>query len=257
MRVNSLAFFLLALTPVLESSSIAEAVLKDHITSTANWEGQSLIAHGFPPGAPNGVFGASATFVGDGGTLKTISAVFAHDSAFGVVNGGTPTALDFRFSFFPDLATYKTDPFFESGMTSGIFQRFDTVSNLSDWLIAQGLSRDGHDLFIWEVDVESLGIRTTPGQTHVVSLIPETNGLSGPTFLASSTGLSATGLTEDWFASRTVGPDTLRNIGSPLPNAAYRITTIPEPSSATLLAMPTMVLAWLSSRRRSLRQFRL
>lgn len=249
MRITASIVLLSVLFVGIESH--ADVILKDHISNSDNWNDQPLIAHGFPPGAPAGAFGASSAFIGNGEILKSVAGVFAHDSATGVQNGGTPTALDFRFSFFPDVASYVADPFLEAPTSPGTFQLFGTVSNIDDWLSVRGQAEDGHELFIWEVDVESLGVRTVLGQTHFVSLIPETNGLSGPTFIAASNGLSATGLIEDWFTSRSLGPDTLVNIGSPVPYAAYRVTTVPEPSSAVLLSVPTLLLGWFSSRKRS------
>ena len=232
------------------SLSWGDVVLKDHVTESTNWNGQTLIAHTYPPSVPAGAFGVTAPFTGNGHILKTVAGIFAHDSAAGVPNGGTPGSLDFRFAFFEDEASYLADPFFEVSAAPDVFHLFDNVSNTGNWLMSRGKSDDGHDLFLWEVDVESLGITTTPGQTHFASLIPETNASSGTTMLVASTGTAAIGLQEDWFASRTVGPDTLQNIGSPVPYAAYRITTVPEPSSAMLLALVAATWSWFSSRTR-------
>lgn len=241
----------------LSTQVLAEFVLKDHVTKSVNWSNQPLIAHGFPPSASNGAFGATATFVGNGHILKSVAGMFAHDSATGTPNSGTPTALKFRLSFFADFAEYLADPFLEAPASPNVFTLYSSVSNLNDWLTVRGTSADGHELFLWEIDVESLGINTIPGQTHLVSLIPETNGLSGTTLLAASSGADALGFGEDWFASRTVGPDTLMNVGSPVPFAAYRITTVPEPSAVSYMTAVAAFALWWSviSRKRNLLQY--
>ena len=239
LRLSAIVFFV----PLTLSQSIAEIVLVDHISNSINWSEEQLIAHQYPPGVPNGAFAAAATFTGDGGILKSVSGLFAHNSTGGVPNQGDPSFLDFRFSFFSSLDEFIADPFLEGEVSSpNVLHLYPAASNEATWLDVVGTSDDGHNLFVWEVDVEPLGIRTAVGETHLISLIPETNALSGGTFLASSNGMIATGGgIEDWFARRSSGATTLTDVGAAHPYAAYRITSIPEPSSAWLMLVVLFV----------------
>lgn len=259
--MKSFRRFLAILIPccfILPGKLSADFVLVDHLTDSSNWQGQPLIAHAYPPANLNGAFAATAAFEGNGKILKMVSGMFAHDSVTGVPNGGNPTALDFRFSFFSSIDDYLADPFLESPADSNVFHRFADVSNMNDWLSPRGTSSDGHLLFEWTVDVESLNILTVPGQTHFVSLIPETNGLSGTTQMAASNASNAIGILDHWFAGRAFGPDEISELGGGVSHAAYRITTtaIPEPSSLIGFSLLAVVIGvrTFSSRRRNHRR---
>ena len=236
MRLAILSIVFLAYSNVYLDAGL---IVKDHVTNAANWDGLPLITHEYPLSLPTAASGAAATFVGNGQFLKTVSAVFAHQSFQGEHNQGNPESLEFRFSFHATINEYVDDPFLENASSPNTFHRFDKVSNLSSWLNVVGESDDGHHLFVWELDVEPLGIQTVAGATHVVSILPETNGASGPTLVPFSNGSNAIGAMPDWFTSSSLGPATLPNLNAPFDNAAYRVTTtaIPEPPSCLLVAV--------------------
>ena len=222
----------------------ADIVLKDHLTNSINWDGEAGLQHQFPPAVPHVGTGAAATIVGNGQTLKSLSGIFGHESPSGVPNGGSPVELDFRFMFHSSIATYISDPFVENATPGTTVHLFNDVSNQTDWLTPVGQSSNGLEWFVWTLDVESLGVQTVLGETHLVSFVPETNIASGPTVMAFSNGTAAIGLTEDWFTAQTLGPDTLSNLAAPFPNAAYRVTTtsIPEPGSFSCLSLVILLL---------------
>ena len=241
------------------SSNAALVILKDHVSDMGLWNGKPLISHNYDVGLPELSRGAAAAFIGDGSTLKSVGGIFAHDSLSGVPNGGDPTELDFRFAFYDSVSSYVADPFMETPMLPDVFHEFTTVSNAADLLAVVGQSADGHDLFYWELDVEFLGIQTTPGKTQLVSLIPEGNSFSGATQMAFSVGGgSAIGSEHDFYRSGVldIGPDTLPNLGAPHGFAAYRVTGVsdvtgppPVPEQRSLLVWAAVfTAAWVSRR---------
>ena len=212
----------------------AELIVKDHVSDSSLWDGiDTLVGQRKPVSLPDDDIGVAAAFTGNGQTLKTVSAIFAHDSGFGVPNEGTPEFLRFRISFFETTADYIADPFSEATNSPSLIHIFSDPTN-ANWLTPVGTAEDGHLLFHWEFDVEFLGVQTTSGQEHLVSIMPETSFVSGSTLIAYSRGgVGAIGDRVDWGRSELsdIGPDTLRNLGAPYDFGAYRVTSVPEPSS--------------------------
>ena len=233
-------FTQLLLLLVVAPYTSAEVVLVDHVSDSTNWDGLPLMEQSFTPAVPQGL-GSAATFTGNGGKLKTVSGVFGHESASGVIDGGQPTNLSFRILFFSTLDKYVADPLLTSPGTGDARHTLASVSNPADWLTPIGEAELGHELFLWSFDIESLGIETVNGQTHLLSILPETTFVTGPTLLAFSNGTSATELTEDWYSSPTFAPDELTDLSAPYAYAAYRVTAIPEPGGCLYLVLAVIL----------------
>jgi len=229
--------------------SPGETAVKDHVSDPANWDGGKLIQDYLIHTSSEFNKVAGAAFTGNGDELSRVGLIWAHWNDNLVANqGDSPSILSWRFAFYNDSADFAGDAFRLNPPQPNYFHVFAQPSN-PDWLYingdpAQGLNIVGQsgivsnqifNLFYAEFDVSFLHIQTTPGQQHLISIVP-----TGPLFsdintlVSLSSGVNAIGTDLDWFEGDSpggnIGPDTIHNIGflggGGFDFAAFKVVTI-------------------------------
>ena len=225
------------LLPAVEA--LAATVVKDHASDPAVWTDIAIRDHFMDPTMELSAAGAAA-IIGNGEILQRVGIIWAQASADGEFNNGDLNEIRYRFCFYPDTASFTLASFFGPPAHPEWSAVLNGPIN-ADWSMPIGSFLGVADLYYSEVDVSSLGIRTTPGQVNLVVLVPESR-LPEPktiTALAASIGGSgAVGTESDWYVSGAAlggfGPASLVDLGEangfPYPFFAYRITTfVPHP----------------------------
>lgn len=215
---------------LLASGARAATVVKDHVSDPLLWTDVALRDHFLDPAIEWSAVGAAA-IVGNGEIVQRVGIIWARASADGTPNGGDLDEIQYRFCFYPNTASYALEALF------GVPAHPEWISALNgtvnaDWSIPIGRFLDEFDLYYSEVDVSFLAIRTTPGQVHLIVLVPESR-LAVPgtiTALAGSMGGdSAIGSESDWYVSGAnlgaLGPAALQDLAEHYGFFAYRVTT--------------------------------
>lgn len=193
------------------STSIAfadkiERVIKDHVSNSLNWSGQGLTTQTYSSSQSNLNVVSPIAIIGDGNRLKSVGGVFAFNPKSGVADPLANT--QFHFNFHPTAQDMLNDPYNQTPARPNYSHIFQRPSN-ADWRDQIGTSglipgiNETRVLYYWEFDVEALGIITTKGEEHVVSILGEAKNSSGTEIhLTSSLGyLNSVGFQPDWFHS--------------------------------------------------------
>lgn len=244
----------IAIATFVFASQVEAAILKDHVSDPSLSDGQGLILQEFPLSFNQTTLaGVAAAFTGDGNVLSKVAGVFATVGSDGSLNNGNINDFRFRISFFASVDDYLADPYGQSLSGGSSLHIVDAPSN-ADFLQPIGTADQGHDLLVWEFDIESLGIRTTNGATQLVLIHPEIGGGAGGAAIAFSTGgAGAVGGISDYFASTVIDlePTQLCELAEATsPFAAYRIQTveIPEPRAIAIILVALLTYAGKSCR---------
>ena len=209
----------------------AEAV-RDHITNPDNWrdpstsEGYGMLDN-FRDSDSYWASVTAAPIVGDGRELKRVGILWARASIMGEPDGGDPLELRWRFRFFPETAGFSLAALYLPPADPRYEAIFEAPAN-TDWLTPVG-QFFGFSLCYAEVRVGRLHVATTPGATHLVTLVPESR-LAMPgtiTAIAVSLGTNAVGSGSDWYergAYDPEGPGPLESVDPNFDFLAYRVT---------------------------------
>jgi hypothetical protein len=214
----------------LAGGARASTVVKDHVSDPAVWSEVGIRDHFLDPMMDWSAVGAAA-IVGNGQVLQRVGIIWAHGSYEGEPNGGDPSEIQYRFRFYPDTASFSLESLFAPPSHPEWTMILNGPVN-ADWSVSMGQFLGTFDLFYSEVDVSYLRIRTTPGQIHLIVLVPESR-LANPGILTaiavSSGGGGSVGAESDWYASGAalggVGPASLHDLGEADEYLAYRVTT--------------------------------
>lgn len=179
-----------------------KVVVKDHISNSINYlfpESYFYEQHDLGGLGQNQQVMAS-TFIGNGGRLATLSGVFLKDGGIGFKNGGSWNDWGFRVVFYDDNTSFVENS--AIGTSSVIFDAPDN----SNWQypIQQW---NGWELYEFSFNLKVAGIYTTPGQQHLVSIVPFQK-VPGPgkTYMMYSGGLNALEFSDDWYEGKPAIP---------------------------------------------------
>lgn len=173
--------------------------LRDHIANVMCWNEIGLLDHWRDPD-PLWAAIAAAPVEGDGRLLHSMGLVWAHARmSDGQPNGGDLGEIRYYFRFFPDYSALSPGALYDAPAQPN-WEALIAVPLNDDWATPVGSFLE-FDLLYSRVDLSGLFIRTVPGQTHWVTLVPF-SAYAAPSIVTAvsfSTGAGAVGSGSDWY----------------------------------------------------------
>jgi hypothetical protein len=224
--------FVVGIVSLLAVSSASAGTFKDYVTEATLWnsEESGMLDHILLDASPGDTAVCAASIVGNGEELEKVGIVWGQGDGFGMPNAGNMSELQWVFYFFADPADFSMSAVAAEATPPNQRAVFATPAN-SDWQTVIGTFLGVFDLRYSEVDVSALHIRTTPGQTHLVVLVPQSTATEFDirAFVSASRGgTGAVGTTPDYFHRGALlgaeGPGALDVLGEQWSFGAYKVT---------------------------------
>lgn len=191
-------------------SITAETIIKDHVSDPATWAEDvgGLLDHFIDPDPFwSGV--AAIAVTGNGERLSKVGVVWSQSSLVSLNPAdGDIHELRWRFRYFASTVDFSLAAMYVPADHPSHEAIFETPSN-PDWTVVIGSFLGMFEYRYAEVDVSHLSIVTTPGQTHLVVLVPESRLEIPETVaaIAAGGGIGAIiGTESDWYDGNNLAP---------------------------------------------------